>query len=107
MPTERSVSMRGKVEYLDPTLHVRGEGGSFAGEGHGRVRRRGVRTARPFGARRRQERRAHAPARPARAKGVDYTACPPGHEDWLLSADEITLDQRTQIGTGRGVRLDF
>jgi LPS-assembly protein len=38
---------------------------------------------------------------------VSYTACPPGNEDWLLSADEISLNQRTQIGTGRGVRLDF
>jgi LPS-assembly protein len=104
--TERSVSMRGKVEYLDPTLHVRGEGGSFAGEdmaefsgaefelldrsvrgtaGDVRMRRQGL----------------------LELNDVSYTACPPGNEDWKLSADEISLDQQTRIGTGRGVRLDF
>ena len=31
--TERDLSLRGNVEYLDPRMHVRGDGGSFAGEG--------------------------------------------------------------------------
>ena len=104
--TERSVSMRGKVEYLDPTLHVRGEGGSFAGEAtaefHGaefELLDRSVRGA-AGDVRMRQQGLLEL-------NDVSYTACPPGNEDWLLSADEISLNQRTQIGTGRGVRLDF
>ena len=104
--TERSVSMRGKVEYLDPTLHVRGEGGSFAGEATAEFR------GAEFELLDRSVRGAAGDVR-MRQQGllelndVSYTACPPGNEDWLLSADEISLNQRTQIGTGRGVRLDF
>ena len=30
---KRSVSLKGIVEYLDPTLHVRGQGGNFEGQG--------------------------------------------------------------------------
>jgi len=30
---QRSVSLKGIVEYLDPTLRVRGQGGSFQGQG--------------------------------------------------------------------------
>ena len=104
--TERSVSMRGQVEYLDPTLHVRGDGGSFAGEGTAEFR------GAEFELLDRSVRGAAGDVR-MRQQGlleledVSYTACPPGNEDWELSADEISLNQRTQIGTGRGVRLDF
>ena len=104
--TERSVSMRGKVEYLDPTLHVRGEGGSFAGEAtaefHGaefELLDRSVRGTAGDVQMRQQGL--------LELKDVSYTACPPGNEDWMLSADEISLNQQTRIGTGRGVRLDF
>ena len=40
-------------------------------------------------------------------KGVRYTACPPGIDDWELAAGEITIDQKTQMGTGRDVKLEF
>jgi LPS-assembly protein len=104
--TERSLSMRGKVEYLDPRMHVRGDGGSFAGEGsaefHGaefELLEQSVRGA--AGEVRVQQQGVLDLA------DVRYTACPPGNEDWQLSADEISLDQRSRIGTGRGVRVDF
>jgi LPS-assembly protein len=103
---ERSVRMRGEVEYLDPTLHVRGDGGSFAGEG----------TADFKGAEfELLDRNVRGAAGDVRMRGqgvieladVKYTACPPGNEDWELSAGEISLNQKTRIGTGRDVRLDF
>jgi LPS-assembly protein len=103
---ERNVSMRGKVEYLDPTLHVRSDGGSFAGEGTAEFR------GAEFTLLDRQVRGAAGEVS-MRQEGllelndVAYTACPPGNEDWELTADEISLNQRTRIGTGRGVRLDF
>jgi LPS-assembly protein len=31
-------------------------------------------------------------------KGVSYTTCSPGHEDWLLSAKELQLDQQSNTG---------
>ncbi|HEX9773232.1 MAG TPA: LPS-assembly protein LptD [Steroidobacteraceae bacterium] len=103
---ERSVRMRGQVEYLDPRLHVRGDGGSFAGEG----------TAEFKGAEfELLDRNVRGAAGDVRMRGqgvieladVKYTACPPGNEDWELSAGEISLNQQTRIGTGRDVRLDF
>ena len=36
-----------------------------------------------------------------------FTTCPRNDAAWQLSADEITLDTRTQLGTGRGARVDF
>ncbi len=103
---ERSVRMRGQVEYLDPRLHVRGDGGSFAGEG----------TAEFKGAEfELLDRNVRGAAGDVRMRGqgvieladVKYTACPPGNEDWELRAGEISLNQQTRIGTGRDVRLDF
>ncbi len=103
--TERSIRLEGTVEYLDPTLHVRGEGGSFAG-GAGQfegaqfeLTDRGVRGA----------------ARDVRLsgesvidlEGVRYTACPPGNDDWKLHAERISINQETRVGTGEDVKLEF
>ncbi len=102
----RSVSMRGQVEFLDPTLRVRSEGGSFAGEGTAEFRGaefelldRSVRGAAA-------EVRMHEEGK-LELRDVSYTACPPGNEDWKLRAGELSLNQKTQIGTGRDVRLDI
>ncbi len=40
-------------------------------------------------------------------KGVSYTTCPAGHEDWVLHASSIDIDSGRQEGVGRGVRLNF
>jgi LPS-assembly protein len=40
-------------------------------------------------------------------RGVRYTTCPVGEEDWVLRADDIDIRQRAGLGFGRGVRLDF
>ncbi len=34
-----------------------------------------------------------------------YTFCPPGNEDWMLSADNIKLDQETGFGVARNATL--
>jgi len=38
---------------------------------------------------------------------VQYTSCPVGNEDWLLTASAIDIRQQEGMGTGRNVRLDF
>jgi LPS-assembly protein len=101
----RSVRLEGTVEYLDPTLHVRGQGGEFA-DGAGafegaqfEIKDRGVRGA----------------ARDVKLRdqsvidleGVRYTACPPGNSDWKLRAERISINQKTRVGTGKDVKLDF
>jgi len=37
---------------------------------------------------------------------VTYTACPPGSNDWLLSASRITIDQSTGVGRAKNARMD-
>jgi LPS-assembly protein len=36
-----------------------------------------------------------------------YTTCPPGHENWILSAREVSLDQSEGTGTARNAKLSF
>jgi LPS-assembly protein len=103
--TRRSVKLKGEVEYLDPQLHVRGQGGTFGAEG-------GSFTGAEFelaedsvrGAARGVQFRNQ---RILDLEGVRYTACPPGNNDWQLRAERISIDQESRVGTGRDVRLDF
>ena len=104
--TDRSVRLKGRMEYLDPQLHVTGQSGSFIEGGGGEFKGaefelvdRSVRGA-AEGAKVTQTGRIDL-------QGVRYTACPPGIEDWELAAGEISINQKSQIGTGRDVRLDF
>lgn len=103
--TRRSVRLRGSVEYLDPSLHVRGQGGEFGGDSGSfegaqfELRDRGVRGAAQDVRLRDQS--------VLDLEGVHYTSCPPGNDDWKLRAGRISIDQKTRIGTGRDVRLDF
>jgi LPS-assembly protein len=106
--TKRSVNLSGRVEYLDPQLHVVGTGGSFEGEGKGAGEFQGAKFEL-------LDRSVRGAARDARLlengtidlTGVRYTACPPGNEDWEIKAGRIAIDQNRRVGTGRDVRLDF
>jgi LPS-assembly protein len=103
---KRSVNLRGDVEYLDPQLHVKGQGGSFEGKGVGEFEGAEFELI---------DQSVRGAADDARLldngtidlSGVRYTACPPGNDDWQLAAGEISINQKTRIGTGRNVRLDF
>jgi LPS-assembly protein len=104
--TERSVQLQGRMEYLDPQLHVRGDSGSFVEGGGGNFKGAQFELI---------DRSVRGAAESARVtndgtmhlKGVRYTACPPGVEDWELGAGEISIDQKNQIGTGRDVKVEF
>lgn len=39
--------------------------------------------------------------------GVRYSACPADEQDWNLIAKRIRIDQATETGQGRGVRVEF
>jgi LPS-assembly protein len=102
----RSVRLRGRMEYLDPQLHVVGESGDFIEGGGGQFKgaqfellERSVRGA--------AEAARVSPDGVMELEGVRYTACPPGVDDWELQAGEIAIDQKSQIGTGRDVKLEF
>ena len=103
---QRSVELNGDIEYLDPQMHVRGKGGSFQEGGVGNFE------GAEFELREQSVRGAAANARFRQSgqiglEGVRYTACPPGNEDWSLAAGAIEIDQKTLIGTGRDVRVEF
>jgi len=103
---QRSVELNGDIEYLDPQIHVRGKGGSFQEGGVGNFE------GAEFELREQSVRGAAANARFRQSgqiglEGVRYTACPPGNEDWSLAAGAIEIDQKTLIGTGRDVRIEF
>jgi LPS-assembly protein len=36
-----------------------------------------------------------------------YTSCKPGQDDWLLTADTLTLDENTQTGVAKGAVVRF
>lgn len=102
----RSVELNGDIEYLDPQMHVRGKGGSFQEGGVGSFE------GAEFELHEQSVRGAAANARFRQSgqiglEGVRYTACPPGNEDWSLAAGAIEIDQKTLIGTGRDVRIEF
>lgn len=38
---------------------------------------------------------------------VEYTTCPPGHDDWLLTAPDLYLDTDANLGEGHDVTIHF
>jgi len=102
---KRSIVVSGRTGYLDPTVRVTGEGGSFAG-GSGEFKGASFELVDGSG-------RGAATSAQLRnettldLEGVRFTVCPPGNDDWQLRADSISLDQKSSTGTGRNVRLDF
>jgi LPS-assembly protein len=99
------IEVKGKVEYRDPQLVVRGDTGSLA---NGEAAFTGAQFELP-----------QQPARGAaramslnrdgilRLDGVNYTTCPEGHDDWQIMADSVTLDTDRSVGTARDARIEF
>ncbi|MFO1408316.1 MAG: LPS assembly protein LptD [Steroidobacteraceae bacterium] len=102
---KRSVTVNGKVEYLDPTIHVTGRDGTFE-QGAGQFEGAHFELVDGTGRGSAQSATLHDQTR-LDLEVVRYTVCPPGNEDWLIKAQEISLDQASSTGTARDVRLDF
>lgn len=102
---KRTITVQGKVEYLDPTIHVTGRDGTFA-EGAGNFEGAHFELVDGTGRGSAKSARLHDQTQ-LDLEGVRYTVCPPGNEDWLLKAQKISLDQESGTGTARDVRLDF
>ena len=105
--SERRFTVEGDVEYRSPDLRLKGGSGSWNALGTGQF------TGAEF----------ELPQRPARGSAeslemdnegklklseVRFTTCPAGNTDWELRAsDSIEIDQKTQQGKGRNVRVDL
>jgi len=103
---DRSFRVEGDVEYRSPDIRLKGGSGSWNALGTGQF------TGAEF----------ELPQRPARGsagelemtgqgeiklRDVRFTTCPAGKADWELRASAIDIDQRTQQGRGRNVRVDL
>jgi len=42
-----------------------------------------------------------------RVRQGSYTTCPAGDDDWMLLADDLEVDNKKKVGTGRHVRIAF
>jgi LPS-assembly protein len=104
--SERRFEVEGNVEYRSPDVRLKGGTGSWSALGTGKF------TGAEF----------ELPQRPARGsaselemtdqgeikmRDVRFTTCPAGNTDWELRASSIDIDQRTQQGKGRNVRVDL
>jgi LPS-assembly protein len=104
--SERRFEVEGNVEYRSPDLRLKGGAGSWNAIGTGQF------TGAEF----------ELPQRPARGSAeslemnnagelklseVRFTTCPAGNTDWELRASNIEIDQKSQQGKGRNVRVDL
>ena len=104
--SERRFEVEGSVEFRSPDLRLKGASGSWNALGTGQF------TDAEF----------ELPQRPARGSAetlemdnagqlklseVRFTTCPAGNTDWELRASSIEIDQKTQQGKGRNVRVDL
>jgi LPS-assembly protein len=99
-------SVETPIEYSDPNLTVTGDSARLEPDGSAVFE--GARFELPA-----TNARGSADRIRANAAGqisldhVRYTTCPLGREDWLITASDIDINQRSGIGTARNARLDF
>ncbi len=104
--SDRRFEVEGDVQFRSPDLRIRGGAGNWEASGAGEF------SGAEF----------ELPQRPARGSAeslkmnsageltmreVRFTTCPAGKTDWELRASTIEIDQATQQGQGRNVRVDL
>ena len=104
--SERRFEVEGDVEFRSPNLRLKGGTGKWDARGTGEF------TGAEF----------ELPQRPARGSAgklqmtsegdlklreVRFTTCPAGNKDWEIRASAIDIDQKSQQGKGRDVRIDL
>ncbi len=104
--TSQTFQVDSDVDYSDPNLQVSGSGAHVDPAGGATFE--GARFALPARNARGQAKQINASATgELELKGVRYTTCPVGQEDWVIRASDINISQQKGLGTGRGVRVDF
>src|SRR5450631_898373 len=100
------LTVKGKVDFLDPKLRVRSDDGSYDTVGGANFNEAFFqlmdRNGRGFA----KEMAIH-PDGKVDLTQVRYTSCPVGNEDWMLQASSISLDTDQQEGVARGVVMRF
>jgi LPS-assembly protein len=100
------LTVKGKVDFLDPKLRVRSDGGSYETDGGANFNEAFFqlmdRNGRGFA----KDVDLH-PDGKVDLSNVRYTSCPVGNEDWSLSASKINLDTKLQEGVAHHVTMRF
>jgi LPS-assembly protein len=100
------LNVKGKVDFLDPKLRVRGDSGSYETAGAANFNeaffqlmdRNGRGFAKDINV---------LPDGKVALDHVHYTSCPVGNEDWSLNASQISLDTQLQEGVAHHVTMRF
>jgi LPS-assembly protein len=100
------LTVKGKVDFLDPKLRVRSDTGSYETAGGANFNeaffqlmdRNGRGFAKDI---------AVDPEGKVDLDHVHYTSCPVGNEDWSLNASQISLDTKRQEGVAHHVVMRF
>jgi LPS-assembly protein len=101
----RSIEVRGSVAYREAALVVEGDAGRFQDGG---AEFEGVQFQLP-------ERPARGAARAMsvdrdgvlKLQDVQYTTCPPGHDDWTIGASSVSINTAKSTAVARDARLEF
>jgi LPS-assembly protein len=100
------LNVKGKVDFLDPKLRVRGDSGSYETAGAANFNEAFFqlmdRNGRGFA----KDINVHPDGKVA-LDHVHYTSCPVGNEDWSLNASQISLDTQLQEGVAHHVIMRF
>ncbi len=106
-PEQQAILLDGDVRYEDPGTQINSDSAEFAYLS-GRIRFEGAQFS--LGS---SDARGAAEALEINQDGtlildgVEYTTCPPGSEDWLLTGNSIKLDTSEGVGTAKGIKLQF
>jgi LPS-assembly protein len=106
-PEQQAILLDGDVRYEDPGTQIHSDSAEFAYLS-GRIRFEGAKFS--LGS---SDARGAAAALEINEDGtlildgVEYTTCPPGSEDWLLTGNSIKLDTGEGVGTAKGIKLQF
>jgi LPS-assembly protein len=105
-PARQAIAAAGHVEYRDPTLKVAGRTGNYSSDGGGVFSDADFELLKHPGRGRARE-IAYRPGGELELKGVTFSTCPVGRDDWLMKAASIDIDQQKQQGIARDVSLYF
>jgi LPS-assembly protein len=100
------VTVKGKVDFLDPRLRVQSASGSYQTAGVASFNEAYFQLMNISGRGFAKDVEVTPDGKVALGQ-VQYTSCPVGNEDWLLKASDIKLDTKLQEGVAHNVTMRF
>ncbi|MGC3982519.1 MAG: LPS assembly protein LptD [Steroidobacteraceae bacterium] len=105
-PGRNDAVAKGPVQYEDADLQVNGTDASMNADGGASVAQASFILKTTAGRGTAQNIQV-SPEGNVSLDSARYTTCPPGSTDWELQLSDLNINQETNTGTGRNVRLEF